>query len=107
MDTLYLLAPRSKNNSSWHQKDFYTIMANRVGPDYGISSKQITRIRPGMPAVLFDRDRELQASGTVVGCTPTSKAGNGVQRYNVTIRNLSAQPYNDPPTINRFGVGIY
>ena len=107
MRTLYLLAPRSKNNPSSHQKDFYTIMANGVGPDYGISSSQISEVNDGMPVVLFDRDRCLQASGIVASYTPTTKAANGVQRYDVAISNLALQQYTSPPRVNRFGVAIY
>jgi len=60
-----------------------------------------------MPVVVFDRDRRLQAEGTVTGYGPTSKARNGVQRYDVSIRGLTLRPYTDPPRVNRFGVGIY
>ena len=38
---------------------------------------------------------------------PTTKAGNGVQRYDVSIRGLALRPYTNPPKVNRFGVGIY
>jgi len=107
MSTLFLLAPKSKNNPSSHQKDFHTIFNSGIGPDYGISRGQIARIFVGMPVVLFDRDLQRQASGTVVGYTPTTKAGNGVQRYDVNISNFSPQQYNDPPRVNRFGVAIY
>lgn len=107
MSTLYLLAPRSKNNSASHQKNFHAIVANGVGPDYGISAAQIGRIHIGMPVVLFDRDRALQASGTVAGWSATTKAGNGVQRYDVAIRGFAPQQYSHPPRVNRFGVAIY
>jgi hypothetical protein len=107
MSTLYLLAPQSKNNPSSHHKDFYTIFNSGIGPDYGISRSEITRIRAGMPVIFFDRDRQLQASGTVAGYVPTVKAGNGVQRYDVEISNFTLQQYNDPPRVNRFGVAIY
>ncbi len=106
MSTLFLLAPKSKNNPSSHQRDFYTIFNSGVGPDYGISKKQLSRIFVGMPVILFDRDLQRQASGTVLGYSPTTKAGNGVQRYDVRIRSFSLQPYNNPPRVNRFGVAI-
>jgi hypothetical protein len=107
MRTLFLLAPHSKNQPSTNHKDFNTIRASGVGPDYGISSNLIGQVAPGMPVVVFDRDRGLQARGIVTGCTPTTKAGNGVQRYDVGIRGLAMQPYTHPPRVNRFGVGIY
>jgi|ERR1700733_1494509 len=107
MPTLFLLAPRSKNQPTTNHKDFHTIRANGVGPDYGISANLIGRISAGMRVVVFDRDRGLQAEGAVTGYTKTRKAGNGVQRYDVAIRGLALQQYNDPPKVNRFGVGIY
>jgi len=107
MHTLYLLAPRSKNNPSSRHRDFYTILANGVGPDYGISTGQMGQIHSGMPVILFDRDRALQARGTVTSCSATTRAANGVQRYNVTVRGFSREPYTHPPRMNRFGVAIY
>jgi hypothetical protein len=106
MSTLFLLAPKSKNNPSSHQKDFDTIFETGVGPDYGISQGQITRIFVGMPVILFDRDLQRQASGTIAGYTVTTKAGNGVQRYDVKISNFRLQKYTNPPRVNRFGVTI-
>ena len=107
MRTLFLLAPHSKNQPSTNHKDFYTIVGNGVGPDYGISTNLIGQVNPGMPVVVFDRDRGLQAEGIVTGYTATNKAGNGVQRYNIGIRDLTLQQYTHPPRVNRFGVGIY
>ena len=107
MRTLFLLAPHSKTQPGTHHKDFYTIVANGVGPDYGISTNLILQVSTGMPVVVFDRDRRLQAEGSVSGYVPTNKAGNGVQRYDVSIRSLTLRPYTNPPRVNRFGVGIY
>jgi hypothetical protein len=107
MRTLFLLAPRSKNRPTTNHKDFFTILANGVGPDYGISNNLIGQMSPGMPVVVFHRDRGRQAWGIVTGYTPTIKAGNGVQRYDVGIRDLAMQPYTNPPRVNRFGVGNY
>ena len=107
MSTLFLLAPNSKTQPGTHWKDFYTILANGVGPDYGISANLIQKITPGMRAVIFDRDRELQAEGIVAGYAPTTRAGNGVQRYDVKICDLGMRQYMSPPRVNRFGVAIY
>ena len=64
MPTLFLLAPYSKTDEGMHSKDFYTILANGVGPDYGISSSLIVQVTGGMRAVVFDRDRRLQEAVT-------------------------------------------
>jgi hypothetical protein len=65
MPTLFLLAPHSKTQPGTHRKDCYTIVANGVGPDYGISTNLIQQVTTGMPVIVFDRDRRLQAEGTV------------------------------------------
>jgi hypothetical protein len=59
-----------------------------------------------MRVVVFDRDVQRCAEGVVVNYVKTKKAGNGVQRYNVNIRNLKEVPYVYPPRVNYFGVAI-
>ena len=107
MATLFLLAPRSKTQPGTHRKDFYTILANGVGPDYGISNNLIQQITVGMDVVVFDRDRRVQAMGVISDYVPTTKAANGVQRYDILIGGLVIQPYTNPPRVNRFGVAIW
>jgi hypothetical protein len=107
MPTLLLLAPKSRAQPGTHRRDYYTILANSVGPDFGISAHQISQVTVGMPVIVFDRDRSLQAGGVVAGYTPTSRAGNGVQRYDVAIRDLASRQYTNPPSVNRFGVAVY
>jgi len=48
MPTLFLLAPHSKTQPGTHRKDFYTIVANGVGPDYGISTNLIQQVTTGI-----------------------------------------------------------
>ncbi|HXC44855.1 MAG TPA: hypothetical protein VNY51_15200 [Candidatus Dormibacteraeota bacterium] len=107
MPTLLLLAPKSRTQAGTHRRDFYTILANSMGPDFGISARQISQVTVGMPVIVFDRDRSLQAEGVVAGYTRTSRAGNGVQRYDIAIRDLISRQYANPPRVNRFGVAIY
>ncbi len=106
MPTLFLSAPNAKVGTGTHQKDFYVILANGVGPDYGINANLIGQVRSGIKAVVFDRDRQLQAEGAVTNCTQTSRAANGVQRYDVHLCNLTQVPYTNPPRVNRFGVAV-
>jgi hypothetical protein len=106
MSTLFLSAPKSKAQSGTHHRDFYTILGSGIGPDYGIYPNLFGQICPGMKAVVFDRDRQKRAEGAVVNYTPTMKAGNGVQRYDVQIRNLMEVAYANPPKVNYFGVAI-
>ena len=67
MPTLFLLAPHSKTQPGTHRKDFYTMLASGVGPDYGISKNLMAQIAVGMRVIVFDRDRSLQAEGEITG----------------------------------------
>lgn len=106
MATLFLSAPKSKTRPGTDHRDFYTILASGIGPDYGIYTNLLGHVHTGMKAVVFDRDRLKQAEGEVVNYTPTKKAGNGVQRYHVHIRNLTEVAYTYPPRVNYFGVAV-
>jgi len=107
MPTIYLSAPHSKTQVGTHRRDFFTILANGIGPDYGIWSTLIGQVVPGMSAVVFDRDRGLRAEGTIVSYAATVKAANGVQRYDLIMRGLTQVTYTNPPKVNYFGVAIH
>jgi hypothetical protein len=106
MPTLYLHAPwdRTQGGADAFYKDFYSILKNRVGPDYAIYGTLIDQVRAGMKAVVFDRARRLRAEGNVSAVTP--KPSNRVQRYDIHIPNLAQVPYTDPPSVNRCGVAV-
>ena len=106
MAILYLHAPwdRTQQGSSAFYKDFYTILKNRVGPDYAIYSTLIGQVYSGIKAVVFDRVRQLRAEGVVSAITPTPS--KRVQRYDVHIPDLTRVPYTDPPPVNRCGIAI-
>jgi hypothetical protein len=107
MPTLFLSAPKVKTqHGSGFYRTFDTILLSGVGPDYGIYTTLIGQVRPGMRVVVFDRDVRRCAEGVMVNYVPTTKAGNGVQRYNVNIRNLKEVLYVNPPRINYFGVAV-
>ena len=81
MPTLFLSAPKSETQPGTHRRDFYTILANGIGPDYGLYAALISRICTGMKVVVFDGDRRLQAESVVVNYTPihntTASRSNG------------------------------
>ena len=108
MPTLFLSAPKVKTlHESGFYKTFDTILQNGLGPDYGISANLINRVYVGMPVVVFDKYQKRRAEGVVASYSPTIKAGNGVQRYDVKIHNLKeVWPYSNPPKVNYFGVTI-
>jgi len=104
--TLFLSAPKGTTQVGTHRRDFYTILASGIGPDYAIYTNLIGQVYSGMKAVVFDRDRGLQADGVVATYTATTTAGNHVQRYDVHIHNLTQVPYTNPPQVNRCGVAV-
>lgn len=107
MPSLYLSAPNAKTQeAAGFYKDFYIILASGKGPDYGISSNLIKQISAGMRVVVFDRDRRLRAEGVLTHYAACGKAGNGVIRYDVYIRDLIRVAYYDPPRVNRCGVAV-
>ena len=104
MLTLYLSAPKIRTQAGPFYRDFHTILQNRVGPDYAIYANIAAQIHPGVHVVVFDRDRQLQAEGTVSAVTV--KPSNRVQRYDIDIPDLHVVDYSDPPSVNRCGVAF-
>jgi len=105
MPKLFLLAPHSKTQPGTHHKDFYTIVANGGGPDYGISESHPAnhnrnagrRLRSGRGAA-SGRQRERVCADY-----------QGWQRraaLRCDIRGLTLRPYTSPPRVDRFGVGV-
>jgi len=106
VSTLYLSAPWDKTDPGTHRKDFYEILERRVGPDYAIYSGLIGLVRPGMRAEVFDKGRGKKAEGVVTKLVPKRRAGNGVQRYDVLLGELTEVPYTNPPQFNRCGIAV-
>lgn len=105
MPTLYLSAPKVRTQGGPFYRDFYTILQNRIGPDYAIHPSIASQIHPGTHVVVFDRDRQLQAEGTVAALIP--RPSNRIQRYHVEIPNLQpVQQYTGPFPVNRCGVAL-
>jgi hypothetical protein len=105
MPTLYLSAPKVRTQvGGGYYRDFYTILQNCIGPDYAIYANIRAQLHPGIRAVVFDRDRHLQAEGVVSAIT--QKPSNRVARYDVHIPNLTQVPYTNPPNVNRCGVAF-
>ena len=105
MPILYLSAAKSQiQRGAAYYRDFYAILQNRVGPDYAIHPHIRVKLRLGIRAVVFDKDRRLRAEGVVSAIT--RKPSNGVERYDVHIPNLTQVPYSNPPGVNRCGVAF-
>jgi hypothetical protein len=97
---------RTQQGASGFFRTFKTIVTNGIGPDYAIYSSLIRQIRAGIDVVVFDRDKQLRAEGTLTGYVAKGTAGNGVKRYDLEIRGLSQVRYRQPPGVNRCGVAL-
>jgi hypothetical protein len=107
MPTLYLSAPKDKDTASALHRDFNTIRASKVGPEYAIARKWLQQIVPGMRVVVFNRADRMQAEGSVGAVNPTGqRTAQGLLRYNVIIRDWADVSYNYPPQVDRFGVSV-
>ena len=104
MPTLVINAPREMVQSD-SKKSFENTLATGVGEGYAISRTLFEQCRPGCPVVLLSKDERKRAEGKLVRLVPTSKAGNGIQRYDVHIKDLAVVPYK-PEALNRNGVAV-
>ena len=59
----------------------------------------------GAKVVLLNKDDGGRAQGRLVELVPTSKAGNGMQRYNVHVADLKIVPYRSE-RLTRTGVAV-
>jgi hypothetical protein len=107
MPTLFLSAPGSGlSRGIVRTFDVRSILISGVAPDYAIATNLIEQVYAGMRVVVFDRDRKEQLEGVVASYTPTVKAENGIQRYDVLLRNCEMVSYSKPPQVNHCGVAI-
>jgi hypothetical protein len=104
MSTLVINAPKAKVIQESKQS-FEATFASGVGDGYAIAKSLFGQVSTGSGVVLLDKDQEKRAEGTLVQLVPTEKTGNGIQRYNVHIRNLKMVPYK-PESLNRNGVAV-
>ena len=104
MAILIINAPKQMAQSD-KKKSFDSTFATGVGEGYAISSQLYERCRPGCRVVLLSKDERKRGEGKLVRLVPTSKAGNGIQRYDVYIEGLTRVPYRSEP-LNRNGVAV-
>jgi hypothetical protein len=104
METLVLNAPSWRENEDG-AKSFESMEASGRGDGYAIASTLVTRIAPGCPVVVLNKERSLRAEGTLLRLVPTSKTASGIQRYDVYMSGLRRVPYR-PEALNRCGVAV-
>ena len=104
MSTLVINAPKAKVEQTRAQS-FEATFASGVGDGYAITKILFAQLSAGCGVVLLDKDQGKRAEGTLVQLVPTEKTENGIQRYDVHIKNLKMVPYK-PESLNRNGVAV-
>ena len=104
MATLVINAPRQQAQQE-QKKSFESTIRSGIGEGYAISYNLVTQLVPGCSVIILSKDQKLRAEGELVELIPTEKASNGIQRYNVHIKNIKQVPYK-PEKLNRNGVSV-
>jgi len=105
MSTLVINAPKQRVGQGPTYKTFAETFAKGIGRDYAISENLAVQTSPRCTVVLLSKDEHKRAEGELVRLVRTVKAGNGIQRYDVHIKNLRMVSYK-PESLNRNGVAV-
>ena len=103
MAILVLHAPRT--GTLENKRSFASTLASGIGDEYAIPQNLVAKLSSGCKVVLLNKDDAERAEGTLVELVPTSKAGNGIQRYNVRVADLKMVPYRSE-RLTRTGVAV-
>ncbi len=104
MATLVINAPKWRSDSE-DVRSFDQTFAMGIGQGYAIPSRIHEQCRSGSKIVLLCKDEAKRAEGVLVKLAPTEKAANGMQRYDVHMRDLVKVPYS-PEALGRTGVAM-
>lgn len=106
MPTLIIHAPHSETQQNQKQSFSQTVATGR-GDGYAISRALFEQVSPGDPVVVICKVHRKQAAGQLKELLPTEKAGNGIQRYDVVIGDLTPQECTYAEIrLNRNGVAV-
>lgn len=105
MATLVMNAPSVKVQRGTIYRTFQDIFMSGTGLGYAISANLVAQLGPGSRVVLLSKDVEKRAEGELVQLIPVQKAGNGIQRYDVRMKNMRMVPYH-PERLNKNGVAV-
>lgn len=104
MTTLVIHAPTAKARKEGKRSFEETVKA-QIGDGYAIAKKLVSQLSSGNKVVVLDKWKDARAEGKLVQLVKKEKAGNGIQRYDVHIRDLKIVPYK-PESLNRNGIAI-
>ncbi len=104
MTTLVIHTPRWRVTAE-RVKSFDQTLTTRIGDGYAIPRAWADQCQPGCKVVVLSKDERKRAEGTLVKLDPVSQADNGMQRYDVHIRDLVMVTYA-PESLYRTGVAV-
>jgi hypothetical protein len=104
MPSIVINAPRSQVEEN-DKKSFDNTFKTGVGDGYAINRNLFSQIYPGCKVVLLSKDQKVRAEGELVRLVPSFKTGNGIQRYDVYVKDFKRVPYV-PERLNRNGVAV-
>ncbi|HKI37191.1 MAG TPA: hypothetical protein VKA46_35380 [Gemmataceae bacterium] len=104
MATLIINAPKAQA-AHGQKKSFESTLNSGIGDGYAITKPLVAQLQPGCRVVLLSKEQKRRAEGTLEKLVATSKAKNGIQRYDVYIKDLAEIAYQGEP-LNRNGVSV-
>jgi hypothetical protein len=102
--TLVIHAPKEKVVTE-QKRSFQRTLATGIGDEYAIYADLYPQICVGCRVVVLSKDERRRAEGTLVKLVPTCKTKNGIQRYDVYIKDLKEVNYKSE-RLNRCGVAV-
>ncbi len=87
------------------RQNYSTVLRTQVGHDYAINLKLHARVTSGCKVVVLDKNTLKRAEGVLVRLAPTRKTANGIQRYDVIMKDLVSVAYK-PEKLNRCGIAV-
>jgi hypothetical protein len=104
MSALVIHAPKRKVEAEG-KRSFEETLRTGVGDGYAIARSLVKQVNPGSKVILLDKWRDLRAEGVLLQLVPTEKTGNGIQRYDVHVKDWRSVPYKTE-SVNRNGVAV-
>lgn len=102
--TLVIHVPASRSQQQqW--ASFDDTLAAGLAEDCAIYQALHDQIEDGCGVVLLDKEQGKRAEGTMTSIAKTTKAKNGVQRYNVYVGDLKRVQYKSE-RLNRCGISL-
>lgn len=88
-------------------KSFDWVLQHNMGYRYAIYNNYLSKINPGCRVVVLQKDKpQRRAEGELVELVPTGAfTRNGIQRFDIYIKNLTIVPYSGV-ALNRCGVAL-